>query len=283
MTRDQLGTVLLASGALVGAALATASLVRGAERPDELDEDVVATVDGRPILRSHYERALAAVAADRRDGALTPEDRRRVLDRLVDEELLVGRALELGLASRDRRVRNDLSRSMIDLLEARAEGEPPPDEATLRAFYEAEADRFRHKPRFRISHAFFAVTGEEDQEARRRAERAIGSGDLSTGDPFGLPVPEGEVPLSAVARLLGPTAARGVAELEPGATGGPWRGAGGFHVVRVLGRRDGEMPPYDEVRELVRGEHARDRAERRMRDFLDARRGEVEIVVREEP
>ena len=94
---DRRGTLMLAAGALAGVLLAAVSLVRSdVVSEPTLGEDVVAVVDGRAIPRERYERALAAVAADRRGGALAPGDRQRVLERLVDEELLVGRAIELG-------------------------------------------------------------------------------------------------------------------------------------------------------------------------------------------
>lgn len=271
--------VLLGVGALTGALIAAVTLIFPASHSDALAGDVVATVDGRPILREHYERAIAAVEADRRS-PIDDEERRRVLDRLIEEELLIGRALELGLASRDRRVRADLAAAMLDVVRAGTD-ETPASLEELRAFYAEEAARFRRPPRFEIQHAFFA-SGEQDAEARRRAERAMASGELAaSADVFGLPVPAEPVPLSAIARLLGPTAARGIAELGEGETGGPFRGAGGYHVARVVARVDGELPPFDQIVEVVREEHARVAAERRLAELLAEERAGARIEVAE--
>jgi hypothetical protein len=299
VTRDRWAAVLLCSGAIVGAALAAAGLLEaGPPEEDGLDESVVATVDGRPILREHYDRALAAVQADRRGGELAGDDRGRVLERLVDEELLIGRALELGLASRDRRVRNDLANAMIDVVRARAVSEPA-DEDALRAFYAAHAERFRRPPRYRIEHAFFRVRHAQPSDGARDGSEETPGGDAlaraeatargdarlpeALGDAFGLPVSAELVPLSAIARLFGPTAARGVTELEIGEVGGPWRGSGGYHVVRLVEREDGELPPFESIAEVVREEHTRVAAEEELRALLARLRAEADVVIAESP
>lgn len=97
-------TGVLAAGALLGLAAAGAALLAPRAGPAALPDDVVAVVNGAPVRSADYRRAVAALAADRRD-PLGDADRRFVLERLVDEELLVQRALELGLARHDRRVR----------------------------------------------------------------------------------------------------------------------------------------------------------------------------------
>lgn len=274
--RDRWGTALLVGGAICGVVLAAVRLVHGADAAP-LDADAVAIVDGRPISRARYERALEAVATDRRGGTLLPGDRRRVLERLVDEELLVGRAIELGLPASDPAVRADLVRSMIEAIEASAAGEAP-DEAALRAFHAAEAWRFRGSPRSTIEHAWFS-DDREGAEARARAA-AASDGPLA-GDPPPLPLPAGPLAMRTLTQRLGPTAARGVAELEVGATGGPWRARGGWHVARLVARHEGEVAPFEEIAEHVREEHRRVRAEAALRAFLDERREASQVVVRE--
>jgi len=83
---------------------------------------------------------VQAVATDKRD-PLTAEDRAHVLERLIEEELLVQRGLTLGLARQDRRVRADLTATVIDgVVSDASEGEPSDDELT--AFYAANRDFF---------------------------------------------------------------------------------------------------------------------------------------------
>ena len=77
---------------------------------------------------------LAALASDRRS-PLGPEDRRHVLDRLVDEELLVQRGLDLDLPSLDRRVRADLTQAVIASVLAEVE-EDEASHGDLEAFFQ---------------------------------------------------------------------------------------------------------------------------------------------------
>ena len=82
---------LLAGGMLAGAALAVIYIVR-LPQTVEPAADAVAWVNERPISRGSYEAALEAVAGDRKTGTLRPDDRERVMQRLIDQELLIDRA-----------------------------------------------------------------------------------------------------------------------------------------------------------------------------------------------
>ena len=72
---------------LVGGFGLTAAGVLGDGASARLPDGAVATVNGRPIALATYERVLAGLDEDKREG-ITAEDRRHVLDRLIDEELL---------------------------------------------------------------------------------------------------------------------------------------------------------------------------------------------------
>ena len=113
-TRSPRSAWLLLFGAALGLLLASAGLLEPANGGGAgLPEDAAATVGERKIRRVDYERVLAGVAGDLRN----PVDetiKRRVLDRMIDEELLVQRGLELGLAQVDRRIRGELTSSMIE-------------------------------------------------------------------------------------------------------------------------------------------------------------------------
>jgi hypothetical protein len=244
---------LLAGGMLVGAALAVFYIVR---IPDtaEPTTDAVAWVNDRPISRASYENALQAVAGDRKGGTLQPDDRERVLQRLIDQELLIDRAIELGLHERDPQIRNQLATAMIDFLVRRAEDDASAaDEAELRAFYEEQHFRFERGPQYRI-----AVEG------------------------GAVPLPDGLLLAKEIEQRLGPSAARKVAELETGESVVIGEG-GGQYTVRLLERRDGVLVPFDEARDAVEAAYLRDRSETAVREFLDVARQRTDIRVEAAP
>ena len=73
-----------------------------------------------PIGADELERAVDALASDRR-GAITEADRERVLERLIDEELLVQAAVEAGLPENDGVVRRSLTEAMVAAIEAQSD------------------------------------------------------------------------------------------------------------------------------------------------------------------
>ncbi|TFG91505.1 MAG: peptidyl-prolyl cis-trans isomerase, partial [Myxococcales bacterium] len=124
---------LLLFGALAGLGAAAASLLGPTTDQGPLPDDAVARVNETLIRNEEYARLLAALESDRRT-PLGDEDRLRVLDRLIEEELLVQHALALGLARPDRRVRADLVSAVLGSLAAASDGvEPDADE--IEAFY----------------------------------------------------------------------------------------------------------------------------------------------------
>ncbi len=113
-------TWLLFAGAMLGLGLAALGLLEERRKQATLPGSYAAVVGERTIRTVDYQRVLAGVESDLRnpiDDAL----RRRVLDRMIDEELLVQRALDLGLAVVDRRVRGELTSGLIDSIVSEAD------------------------------------------------------------------------------------------------------------------------------------------------------------------
>ena len=103
-----------------------------------LPPGVAALVDGRPILMADYQRALSLLAGDRRE-PLAPRERAHVLERLIDEELLIASALAQGALASDRSVRDAVTLAMVESIAADGASRAA-SEAELRAsFVEARA------------------------------------------------------------------------------------------------------------------------------------------------
>ncbi|KPK16042.1 MAG: hypothetical protein AMJ62_07080 [Myxococcales bacterium SG8_38] len=246
-------TWLLLGGMLLGAGLAIFYIVRLPETGDPTT-DAVAWVHDRPIARASYESALQAVAADRKEGVLRPDDRERVLQRLIDQELLIDRAIELGLHERDPQIRNQLATAMIDFLVRRAEDEASAaSDSELRAFYEEQRFRFERSSQYRIR---------------------VEGGDV--------PVPHGFLLEKEIEQRLGPSAAREVSSLEVGQSVRIGEGPQSY-TVRLLEKREGGAVPFEEAREAVEAAYLRARSEAAVRDFLETARTRTDIRIEVEP
>lgn len=276
----------LAAGALLGIAIAATGLLRAPDRAPGLPDDVVATVNGEPIRRSEYESALAALASERRSGTLDPSLQKHVLDRLIEEELLVQAALELGLAHRDRRVRADLSSAAIGFLLDAPEAREP-SEADLRAYFEEHKSELSTGGRMAVQIAYLARRPSEADPAllaRSRALRADWqSGQAFSSDPPPVPLPRGELPARTLEQYLGPTAARAAGATLADEVSDPVLGPSGALVLRVESRSEGTTPAFESVREEVAQIYKRRAADERLRRFLEDRRARARIAVREDP
>ncbi|MEO8601745.1 MAG: peptidylprolyl isomerase [bacterium] len=278
--------VLLVLGAALGTLLAAAGLTTAGD--GRLPPGVIASVNGEPIREEDYARALEAISADTR-AALSEEDRRHALDRLIEEELLVQRGLDLGLARYDRRVRADLTQTVIDGIVSPA-GEREPSEAELQQFYDANRDFFAGPGRLRVRQIFVRVSAPSDPQALARAEQAAQrlrkgeslaalQGEL--GDPPLSPLPDALLPPAKLRDYLGPTALRAALDLAPGEVSDPVRSGTGYHILQAVERQNDSAPPLADVHVQVLAEWRRHAGDQALRAYLDDVRREARIVLPE--
>lgn len=276
MAPDLRARVLLGAGVAGGLALALAGLIV----PDPAAAPpggAVAVVNGTPIARADLARALGGLEADRRSPAPAGEAA-RVLDRLIDEELLLQHAIALGLPRSDPRLRGELVRAVVDLVVAEAEADAPTD-AELEALYASDAGYFARPGRRRVGRAFVRGTGAESRARADAIVRALREdrASLDAGDAA-VPVPDALLPRTKLEQYLGPTLAAAAMRLGPGAVSEPIVATGGLHVLRVLEAEPDGVPPLAEIRDVVEGEYRRRRGEEALREYLGHLRDDATIV-----
>ena len=134
-TSTKLRLPLWIAGAVTGLMIAAAGMVekKDHKKPDTLPAGNIARVGDTLIPISRYAVLLDDLSADKRN-PLTNQDRKFALDRLIDEELLIQRGVELGLASNAPAVRKAIASAVISQVVADA-STTLPDEVVLREFY----------------------------------------------------------------------------------------------------------------------------------------------------
>jgi hypothetical protein len=280
---------LLTAGAAIGLALATFGLLERPTDPQLLAPDAAAQVGGRTIRRIDYERVLAGVEGDLRN-PLDESDRRRVLNRMIDEELLVQRALELGLAAIDRRVRGELTAGLMDSIV----GEADADEASPREVarhFEENIDFFTRPGRLHAQTIFFSARNDGRRQDGSAAERATRAGGLlragenasevesRLGDLQISPIPNGMLPPSKVRDYVGPIILQSLEELAVGKWSEPIESGGGAYLARVIDREPPIIPAFEAVEGLVRQDLRRRRGDQALRDYLDDLRSRTPVAV----
>ncbi len=278
---------LLALGVAAGLAAAGYGLVTTDPSAGGLPDGVVARVDGAQIYADELARLVEGLESDTKE-ATTPERRRRLLDRMIEEELLVQRGLELGLAENDRRVRAEITGAMIRSIVVEAE-DTVPSSAELRTFYAENADFFTQPPRLRVHQLVVGVPDlASDEAARQRARDArarLEAGETLEAVTAALgaspvsPLPDVLLPPAKLREYVGPTVLRAALTLPVGVWSEPVRSGTGYHVLRVVERSSAATPPFGEVAEQVRAEWMRRAGDRALRAYLDELRGRADVVI----
>jgi parvulin-like peptidyl-prolyl isomerase len=207
---------------------------------------------------------------------------------MIEEELLVQRARELGFDEHDRRVRSLLVSSMIDSIVADAQPEEPTEEEAA-AFFDENRGYFARTGRLHVRPLrFSAREGESEEDVRARAATAatrlqagedVDAVEVEIADPWIVPVPRGLLPATKLREYLGPTPTRRALTLDVGDVSEPVKGGRSWYVLRMVDREAEQTPPLDEVEEEVRAEMRRRAGDRALRSYLEELREEADVRI----
>jgi hypothetical protein len=262
----------LVAGALAGLLAAGFGILRQADSGNELPANALARINDQIITRDHYDRAVARLGAS----SGSDEDSAWVLQRLVDDELLVQRGLELGMAQSDTAVRNAIIESLIASITAEADAASPSDEE-LGQHLAANAARFS----FVASLALVAWQTDDEAVAQTfvSALRSDGSSNTSAVIDAIPGLPSGLTPVEQLREFLGPGITAAAADMPPGSSA-VFARRGRWLVVQVLEKESGVITDLDKVRNRVLLDYRRSLADQTLRDYLDdlRRRADVNVI-----
>ncbi|MFN9162295.1 MAG: peptidylprolyl isomerase [Alphaproteobacteria bacterium] len=269
-------TLFLLAGAGLGLAGALWSAL-GVGSAVERYGDAIAVVDGTPIARSVFDSAIEGLASAKRT-PLTEAEKREALERIIDEELLLQRALELGLGESDPQSRKALVNAMLQFSIADASRRTP-SEAQLKAFYAERPRLIAPQPLLSVRGVSFSAQG----EARARAFKAA----LDSGTGFdaavkqagaeGLLLPGGPVVPSKIAEYAGASVRDAALSLQPGQSIGPLAIANRLVFVHLVQRTETPPPPLDAVREIVLEEWQKRETEKAFAAYVEGLRRKARI------
>jgi peptidyl-prolyl cis-trans isomerase C len=224
------------------------------------------------------------------------------------QELLRQAAIAAALLSADDPppeggVLSEAASQAIEVLLARELALPAPDEATCRRWHAANPARFAPGEALRLRHVLFAVTpGVDLARLRARAESCLVELRARSRSEIDTPQPRGDrfaaaaerwsnCPSGAAGGELGWISAADCApelarELFGPATNHAERGVlprllhsrFGLHVVEVLDRRAGPLPPFEQVHPAVRGALERQAFATALRRYLQRLAVAVSVV-----
>ena len=263
-----------------------ADLTRALRRPptrDELERALGPEVDDELLYRAALARGYAEddpVVFRRLVQNLRFADVAGEADTRDDVEIYRD-AIAMGLHETDIVVRRRLVQRMRLDLESVAT-DSGLDEASLRDYYQRNAERYRSPARTRLLQIYYTRENEERARSELSALRgeAVAAEDVGTrGDPFLLSGEQPSQTRKELADRFGGDFADGAFAADPGEWSGPLESAYGFHLVWPHERTEERALDFEEVRESVRHAVLAERRQEALDRALAALRQGVEVEV----
>jgi len=253
--------IALAFGALAGGLLVLVSALWPDARNVEAGSNAAAIVNGQVIPVEDVEIALEAMASDSRN-PLTGNAAEHALSRLIDEELLFQRAIELDLPRNASTVRRTIVMTIIDLAQSNEVDEP--DESELQAFFNANIGFFTTENRYRIRWESAATEdGERSRPPAHPPGRLLTPSDLR--------------------RYLGEDLTLAVLIIGEGETAGPIENGDRFHWLTVTEIAPAGEPQFEENRGRVESLWRQRAAEESLESYIAELRAQANIQIQALP
>ena len=287
--RAKIHIVLLVTGmtfGIIGALYGTFS--RNSSAPGRLSPENIALVNGVGISKSKYMEQLDAVRADRRSD-LNREQERQILERLIDEELLIQNALETGFANSDKSVRSTIVSGVVSSILEEVKTRQP-TETELKKFYMENIQLFTPEDKVVISRIVFKHIDPEIalKQAMQSYLRISGglsfskvSQSLSGSDGNILVVPAVTMPLTELREYFGPGVVAAVKQLKQGGITRPISTLSGSEILFVNDYVQGKPPRLGEMREIVEQTYLQTEGEKALQDYLAGLRRKAAISIAE--
>lgn len=272
----RLAQYLLVVGAALGLGVAMWSAL-GVNEAVSKYGDAIAVVDGVPIPRAVYDTAIEGLASAKRN-TLTDSEKREALERIVDEELLLRRALELGLAESDPASRKALVNAMLQFSIADASKLEPSDDE-LQRFYAERPKLIAPQPLLTVKAVSFENTQTAEIAAMKSALDAGKEFDASLAAANAKPMllPSGPVTPSKVAEYAGATVRDAALSLEKGENAGPLEIGRRAVFVHLVDRSETPPPPLEDVRDVVTEEWRNRATEKAFDDYIASLRSRARV------
>jgi peptidyl-prolyl cis-trans isomerase SurA len=245
------------------------------ERVNELHRKVLEKLIEEKLVDQEVKKTGVKVTSKEIEGALEDIKRRNAITQEDLEKALASEGLTLEAYKKqiEKRLQRTKFVNWAVKVEAKA------GEGELRDFYQKNIERYRTNESYRPSQIFFLVPKEAGAEkireiwkkCRKVLEKIKGgedfgemallySEDISAKD-------RGDLGYFKKGELL-PDLEKEALRLQVGGVSGIIRTNLGFHIIKLLDRKGGNPPPFEEVKEKVQADYYEKEMEKALQQFL---------------
>lgn len=201
----------------------------------------------------------------------------RIINNLVEEEILYREALLLGLNEDDRIIKRRLAQKISFLKQESLPNKPKRKE--LNAFFEKNKSKYFVEPVYSFTHLFFS----SDNNSQLRSQAAFNKipnniTDIKS-DPFFLGKNFADINLKEIENEFGNNFNTYFKESNLNKWSGPFLSSFGHHIIFINDYRSGFYPPLDVVIDKVELDLLAEKKEGAINNFIDNVRSEYTVII----
>ena len=256
------------------------------DKKQKLSDDIVALVDNHPILKSDLDLALKALSMNK-DNQITSEQIQLVKDRLIDEQLLLQRGIDLDLHQTSNPIRKLIVNSMIDSILSE-NNDFLIKEDDLKKFYNDNISFFLPSKELRLKLIFVKFRSQEEDEKKldKIRERLINGDDFDIvskeeGDAYLPELPDTFLPERKLKDYIDPNLVKNAFNLENGQITSEIETNDGYNFLYLIDSEKGEPLPFDNMKDKVKGEYIRRKDEEALLNYISWLRKKYDIIYNE--
>ena len=240
----------------------------------QLDQ-AIARVGEKEISRQKFEEIIKALD-DQSKSELTLEKKNLIRERLIDEELLIQRALELDLVRNDSLVKGNVIQTMFQYI-INSNELTEPSEAELREYFSKEKNYFSSGKRFKLK--IYTFRNLSDAETARNS---LNQGNLESflklvETENSIDLPNVFLTPQKIRDYLGPKVLEELPGLEKGSFSKIFEINQVPSIVICIDVLLDNNPKFEEIIEQIKNKFIRDREDSLVKEYIENLRNFYEI------
>tara|TARA_B110000444_G_scaffold35867_1_gene31394 strand:+ start:10836 stop:11693 length:858 start_codon:yes stop_codon:yes gene_type:complete len=271
MDKNRFYSFVLFAGILIGALMAAYSVI---EKSNISDYKWAAKIEDTSIPMEKYLTQLDGLSKDKRS-PLTQKDKEYVLERMIEEELLIKRAIDLGMLNDNPMARGTIVQQMIKTIIAENARYEISD-SELENFFQENSGFFTKSSRLRIQQIYFSNEQLKDDSlvVAKKAYDLLKRGDdfesvSKLGSPSALKIPNSLMTLSKVREYIGPSLMNLARELEINSFTSPIEVSGGYKIIYLIDKKMASPPQFNDIKASVSSEFLKRKDDQSLRSYLE--------------
>ena len=263
---------------ILGMMIAVAVIGSSFLKKIDLDQlNWIAKIDDRAISKGKYESYLDSVAQSRKSG-LIASDADNILERMIDEELLIQRAVDLGMLENDSELRSIIIQKMISSIIADTKNVRFSQE-DLQTFFLSNQDFFAPSPKLHLLKLSFA---ESNLAQANEASEMLLAGNLASAkqlaDSDVIQLPNTLLPSTKIREYIGPLLTQEALKLNDNEVSQIIASENQLHLLVVIKKLRESAGSFEEMYEEIESEYIRQQGEQMLDEYLMDLRNWYDVV-----